>query len=204
LKINGRDLLTTGLQIAKHSAVGPAVEAPVKLLSGLRNLMLCLVILLSSSGWAQTPTECLQQATAVEQSSAYLQAFTSLPTPPFVPLQTRGEARFVNTSALFAEVIDISPKSIIINDIEELRFISYTLAGTSLLLVLKSAPEWTAEKSRKVVAVARALNLSLSLVWLDESPVPAQLVTTIVESNGRVVRLNELTRAVLEKFCVAP
>ncbi|MDQ3233790.1 MAG: hypothetical protein M3Q07_18390 [Pseudobdellovibrionaceae bacterium] len=175
------------------------------LLCGLRKSLLSLCLgLIASSGWAQTPTECLQQATAVEQSSAYLQAFTSLPTPPFVPLITRGEARFVNTAALFAEVIDVSPKAIILNEIEELRFISYTLAGSSLLLVLPSAPDWTAEKSRKVVAVARALNLSLSLVWLDESAIPSQLVTTIVETNGRVIRLNELTRAVLEKFCVAP
>jgi hypothetical protein len=204
LKINGRDLLTTGLQIAKHSAVGPAVEAPVKLLCGLRNSILTLLALITTSAWAQTPTLCLQESVAMEQSSAWLQAFTALPTPPFVPLITRGEARFVNTSALLAEVVNVSPGSIILNDVDELRFISYTLAGTPLLLILKSAPDWTAEKSRKVVAVARTLNISLSLVWLDESPVPAQLATTIVEANGRIIRLNELTRAVVEKFCVAP
>jgi len=204
LKINGRDLLTTGLQIAKHSVVGPAVEAPVKLLCGLRNSVLTFWALMASTASAQMPMDCLQEAVAVEQSSAYLQAFTALPTPPFVPLITRGEARFVNTAALFADVIPVSPRAIILNDVEELRFISYTLAGTPLLLVLKSAPDWTAEKSRKVALVARTLNLSLSLVWLDESPIPAQLLTTIAETNGRVVRQNELTRAVLEKFCITP
>jgi hypothetical protein len=146
----------------------------------------------------------LQEKLALEQSSAWLQAFTALPTPPFVPLITRGEARFVNTAALLSEVVSVSPRSIILNDVEELRFISYTLAGTPLLLILKSAPEWTSEKSRKVVAVARTLNISLSLVWLDESPVPTQLAITIEEANGRIIRQNELTRAVLEKFCVAP
>jgi hypothetical protein len=203
LKINGRDLLTDGLQIAEHSAVGPAVEAPVMLLCGLRNSVLTLVTLMSTSTLAQTPTQCLQESVAMEQSSAWLQAFTALPTPPFVPLITRGEARYVNTASLFAEVIGISPKSIILNDVEELRFISYTLAGTPLLLVLKSAPDWTAEKSRKVVAVARTLQLTISLVWLDDGLVPSQLATTIAETNGRVVRLNELTRVVLEKFCLA-
>jgi hypothetical protein len=33
--------------------------------------------------------------------------------------------------------------------------------------------------------------------------VPAQLVSTIEETSGRIIRQNELTRAVLEKFCVA-
>lgn len=176
----------------------------MKLLCGLRNSILTLFALMTTSAWAQTPTQCLQENVAMEQSSAWLQAFTALPTPPFVPLITRGEARFVNTAALLAEVVSVSPGSIILNNVDELRFISYTLAGTPLLLILKSAPDWTAEKSRKVVAVARTLNISLSLVWLDESPVPAQLGTTIVETNGRIIRLNELTRAVLEKFCVAP
>jgi hypothetical protein len=204
LKINGRDLLTVGLQLAKHSVVGPAVEVPVKLLCGLRNLFLAFWALMASMTSAQTPMDCLQEEVAAEQSSAYLQAFTSLPTPPFVPLITRGEAKFVNTAALFADIIAVSPKSIIMNNIEELRFISYALAGTPLLLVLKSAPDWTSDKNRKVIAVARTLNLSLSLVWLDENPIPAQLVTTIVETNGRIVRQNELTRAVLEKFCITP
>ncbi|WP_218110326.1 hypothetical protein [Oligoflexus tunisiensis] len=140
----------------------------------------------------------------MEQSSAYLQAFTALPTPPFVPLITQGEARFVSTASLFAEVIEVPAKSIIINEVDELRFISYTLAGTSLLLVLNSAPDWTAEKSHKVVAVANLMNITLSLVWVDDRPVPPQLVSTILETNGRVVRLNELTRAVFEKFCVSP
>ncbi len=175
----------------------------MKLLSGLRNSILTLFTLITTPAWAQTPAQCLQESVALEQSSAWLQAFTAFPTPPFVPLITRGEARFVNTAALLSEVIPVSPKSIILNDVDELRFISYTLAGTPLLLVLKSAPDWTAEKSRKVVAVARTLNISLSLIWLEEGPIPSQLATTIVETNGRMVRLNELTRAVLEKFCVA-
>jgi hypothetical protein len=174
------------------------------MLCGLRNSILMLLTLLSLPARAQNPTECLNEITAMEQSSAYLQAFTALPTPPFVPLITQGEARFVNTAALFADVIDVSAKSVIINEIDELRFISYTLAGTSLLLVLNAAPDWTAEKSRKVVAVANLMNLTLSLVWLDDRPVPPQLVATILETNGRVVRLNELTRAVFEKFCVSP
>jgi hypothetical protein len=158
---------------------------------------------MATSTLAQTPTQCLQESVAMEQSSAWLQAFTALPTPPFVPLITRGEGRYVNTAALFAEVTGVSPRSIILNDIEELRFISYTLAGTPLLLVVKSAPDWTPEKSRKVVAVARTLQIAISLVWLDEAQVPAQLAATIAETHGRIVRLNELTRAVLEKFCVA-
>ncbi len=175
----------------------------MNLLSGLRNSILTLFTLFTTSAWAQTPAQCLQESVALEQSSAWLQAFTAFPTPPFVPLITRGEARFVNTAALLSEVIPVSPKSIILNDVDELRFISYTLAGTPLILVLKSAPDWTAEKSRKVVAVARALNISLSLIWLEDGPIPPQLATTILETNGRMVRLNELTRAVLEKFCVA-
>jgi hypothetical protein len=203
LKINGRDLLTTGLQIAKHIAVGLAVEAPLMLLSGLRNSILTFLAVISTQVWAQTPTQCLQESVAMEQSAAWLQALTAMPTPPFVPLITRGEARFVSTAALLSEVAPVSKKSIILNDIQELRFISTTLAGTQLVLILKSAPDWTAEKSRKVVAVARALNISISLVWLDEGQVPALLASTITETNGRIIRLNELTRSVLEKFCVA-
>ncbi|HET9240967.1 MAG TPA: hypothetical protein VFO10_27120 [Oligoflexus sp.] len=175
----------------------------MKMLSGLRNSILTFLALISTQVWAQTPTQCLQENVALEQSAAWLQALTAMPTPPFVPLITRGEARFVNTAALLSEVAPVSPRSIILNDIEELRFISTTLAGTPLVLILKSAPDWTAEKSRKVVAVARTLNISLSLVWLDESQVPALLASTIAEANGRIIRLNELTRAVLEKFCVA-
>jgi hypothetical protein len=173
------------------------------LLSGLRNSILTFLALISTQVWAQTPTQCLQESVAMEQSAAWLQALTAIPTPPFVPLITRGEARFVNTAALLSEVAPVSPKSIILNDVEELRFISTTLAGTPLVLILKSAPDWTPEKSRKVVAVARTLNISLSLLWLDESEVPALFASTITESNGRIIRLNELTRSVLEKFCVA-
>ena len=177
----------------------------MKLLCGMRNLMLSFFAVLSAPIMAQSSAagNCLQQSLAVEQSSAFLQALTAMPTPPFVPLITQGEARFVSTASLYAEVIKVSPKAIILNDIDELRFISYTLAGSSLLLVLKSAPDWTEEKSRKVVAVAKTLKLSLTLVWLDAGSVPAQLATTIEETNGRVVRLNELTRVVMEKFCVA-
>ena len=147
------------------------------------------------------PSECLQQSLAMEQSSAYLQALTALPTPPFVPVISRGEARFVSVSGLYAEVLGVSPRSIILNDIEELRFISHTLSGTPLLLVLKSAPEWTAAKSRKVVSVAKTLGLSISLLWLDDSLIPDQLAETIVETQGKSFRSNDLTRLVMQKFC---
>ncbi len=176
----------------------------MKLLCGCRSWILGLLYaVMSVPGMAQSPTDCLQQSQALEQSSAYLTALTALPTPPFVPVVTRGEARFVSSSFLFSEMLGVSPKSVILNDIEELKFISYTLAGTPLLLVLKAAPDWTAEKSRKVVAVAKTLKISISLVWLDEAVIPSQLATTIADSNGQSFRLNDVNRLVLQKFCLS-
>ncbi len=174
------------------------------LLRGCGNwLLLSLLGLVSVSvlAQAQGPAECLQQSLAVEQSSAYLQALTALPTPPFVPVISRGEARFVAVSGLYSEVLGVSPRSIILNDIEELRFVSQTLSGTPLLLVLKAAPDWTEAKSRKVVSVAKTLGLSISLLWLDDSLIPDQLASTIAETQGKSFRINDLTRLVMQKFC---
>jgi hypothetical protein len=204
VKINGSDLLTTGLQIAQGPLEGPVAEVVVRLLCGLWNLTLAFIVLTSSPIQAQTePLNCLEKPLAMEQSSALLRVLTAHPLPYAVPLITRvGPEKYITTSVLFAEVMDVSPMAVIVNNIDELRHISHTLAGTQILLVLKSASGFTEEKSRKVNAVAKTSNITISLVWLGEGPVPMPLAAIVKDPERSMLRLNELTRIVLEKFCL--
>lgn len=145
---------------------------------------------------------CLPPALAVEQSNAYLQFFRTLPTAPFVPLQSSLRAEFVSASQVFAEVLELSPKTLIINHLDELKYLPFTLARSSVLLVIDKAENWTEAKHNKASAVAKTAAIEISLVWLGSAEVPAQLRQTITENGGHLWRLPELNKAVLDYFCL--
>ncbi|MCX6131840.1 MAG: hypothetical protein NTX25_22620 [Proteobacteria bacterium] len=170
----------------------------------LRGIGIIYCSLLSTAllaGEASQLKGCLQDAAALERASNYLAVLTALPTPPIVPVSGSATMHFATSSQLFSEILDVSPHAVILNEIEELRFISYTLARTSILLVLNSAEGFTAEKSRRVTAVAKMMGIKISLVWLENSNIPEALQSLMSSVRGQSWRLSDLTREVMDKTC---
>ncbi|RYZ83655.1 MAG: hypothetical protein EOP04_19540 [Proteobacteria bacterium] len=99
-------------------------------------------------------------------------------------------------SKAYADVLETSDKSIIINNVEELRFISQTLAHSNILLVLQGNSEWDADKSRKVLSVAKLLDIKVSMVWLGEKASPKALKDMVVESGGTNFNTRDLIQRV--------
>lgn len=67
----------------------------------------------------------------------------------------------------------------------------------------KEARSWDAEKSRKVLAVARLQNIRISLLWLETQAPQAALDTLVKESGGQVWLLSDLNRLVFQYVCSA-
>ncbi len=147
------------------------------------------------------PEQCLESSEAVAQSTAYLQAMTATPTPPFVPIQAGGEAKFIATAQLFQDIMGMRPPTIILNSLEELRFLPYTLARSQLLLVIKSDGHWTADKTKKVLAVAKTSQIAISILWLSESPASEDVKAISLQSQGQFFRSADLVRRVMDHFC---
>ncbi len=144
---------------------------------------------------------CLKDANKREQSSQILAFMTSLPTPPVVPLQEPEGLHYQTSSAVFGRILGTSAQATVLNDIEELRFLPYTLTGTPLLLVIRSAGAWTPEKARKVVSVAKTQENSISIVWLSEMRLTPSLKALAVETGGRAFEMRDLNRLVLRHVC---
>lgn len=150
----------------------------------MRILMLLSFFLLSDVLLAGISPICSIAGPNAKQSENLLTALTLFPTPAFLVLDTEGKAKFVPPSKAYADVLETSDKSIIINNVEELRFISQTLAHSNILLVLQGNSEWDADKSRKVLSVAKLLDIKVSMVWLGEKASPKALKDMVVESGG--------------------
>lgn len=167
----------------------------------LRSILVSLALCQGDLAIATDKLACLNEKEALDQSSSYLAVLTALPTPPYVPIASALQNKFISTSILFAEVLGIDERSVILNNTDDLRFVPQTLAKTSLLLVLDSIQQWDEVKANKVTAAARILKIKISVLWLKNSPVPGTLVSTSKESGGQIFRLPELNRKLFEKFC---
>ena len=166
----------------------------------MRLLILLSCIVFSSVSFAGISPICSVAGVARQQSENLMAALTRVPSPPFVVLEQEGKARFVSPSKMYASILDTSEHSIVINDLEELRFLSQTLSHSTILLVLAGKADWDLEKSRRVLSVAKLLDIKLSLLWLGEATSPKILRDMIVQSGGENFATSDLFYRV-EKLC---
>ncbi len=143
---------------------------------------------------------CSTAGPKVEHSENLIGALTLLPTPAFLVLDVQGQARFIPPARAYADVLNTSDRSIIINNVEELRFISQTLAHSHILLVLDGKPEWDQEKSRKVISVAKLLDIKVSMLWLGEQASPKPLKDLVAASGGATFETKDLIQKV-DRLC---
>ena len=144
---------------------------------------------------------CLKDEKNREISGKLLALMTTIPTPPVVPLEEAEGLRYKTSAVIFSRVLGTSPYGTILNDSEELRFLPYTLAGTPLLLVIRSAGDWNPEKARKVASVAKLQGNAISLLWLSEATIPGSLKNLVKETGGRAFGSRDLNRMVFKYVC---
>ncbi len=166
----------------------------------LLKFILTLSLLTSTFAFGQMATLCSVAGAPGKFSENLLGALTRFPTPAFVVVEQGGQARYVAPSKMYASVLNTPERSIILNDVEELRFLSQTLAHSSVLLVLNGKVEWNEEKAQKVVAVAKLLDIKVSMVWLNESQSPKALRDMVNKTGGSNFASSDLVRQV-EKLC---
>ncbi len=160
----------------------------------MRNFLLLLSLMLSELCLANP---CSVVGTESRKSQNLLEALTQYPTPAFLVTEKEGRTRFIPPAKLYAEVLNLSEKSLIINNVEELRFLSQTLARSEVLMVLKETSDFNfaAEKAAKVSSVTKLLGIRLNLVWIGESIGPKVLRDLVEESGGHSFE----TRDILKK-----
>ncbi len=160
----------------------------------MRNFLL-LFALFASEILVANP--CAVVGSEAHNSQNLVEALTQYPTPAFLVTEKEGRTRFVPPSKLYADVLNISEKSLIINDVEELRFLSQTLARSEVLMVLKESPDFSfaEDKAAKVGSVAKILNIRLNLVWIGENSSPKTLRDLVQVSGGQSFE----TRDILKK-----
>ncbi|MBC7531905.1 MAG: hypothetical protein H7318_10025 [Oligoflexus sp.] len=164
-------------------------------------LLICLSwLLISDVLLAGISPICSIAGPKAKQSENLMSALTLVPTPAFLVLEMEGKAKFVPPTKAYADVLQTSDRSIIINDVEELRFISQTLAHSNILLVLEGKNEWDAEKSRKVLSVAKLLDIKVSMLWLGDKASPKALKDMVVQSGGAAFDTKDLFQRV-DRLC---
>ncbi|RZA25223.1 MAG: hypothetical protein EOP10_07510 [Proteobacteria bacterium] len=169
----------------------------------MRMLMIIISLLLSDIVLAGSNplNPCAVVGNGAHRSENLMGALTQWPTPAFMVLEQAGAARFVAPSKVYADVLEIHEKSLIINHLEELRFLSQTLAHSEILLVLKEASDLDDVKVKKVLSVAKLLDISLSLVWLNDKPSSKALKDLVAQSGGRSFDTRDLLKRTGE-LCV--
>jgi hypothetical protein len=150
---------------------------------------------------AEMASRCLQDESKRESSGKLLAVMTTMPTPPVVPVEEPEGLRYLTSSSIFSRILGSPANAVILNESEELRFLPFTLSGTPVLLVIRAANNWNAQKAKKVASVAKLQGNSISLLWLNESPIPASLRLLAKETGGRAFGLRDLNRLVLRHVC---
>lgn len=159
----------------------------------MRNLLLFFVLILSEISLAHgSSNPCRVAGPEVRRSENLLSVLTQVPTPAFVVLDLRGSARFVPPARIYSEVLQTNEHSLIINDLEDLRFISQTLARSEILLVLKGKVEFPEAKAQKILSLAKILNVKISMVWLNDTPVPKSVKNLVAGSGGKTFETRDL------------
>lgn len=159
----------------------------------MRILLFFLILSLSEISFARSASNpCSIVGSKARRSENLLSALTQVPTPAFLVLDHGGSARFVSPARIYAEVLQTNERSLILNDLEELRFISQTLAHSEILLVLKGKADFDESKTQKVLSVARVLDIRLSLVWLNDTPTPKAIKDLVAGSGGKSFETRDL------------
>lgn len=162
----------------------------------MRKLSCFAFVLFSQISFASTlpsaNNPCSIAGAEARRSENLLGALTQWPTPAFFVLDRGGSSRFVAPSKIFADVLNINEKSLIVNDVEELRFLSQTLAHSEILMVLKGKSDLNESKVKKVISVAKILDIKLSMVWLNDFPSPKPLKDLVSETGGRSFETRDL------------
>ncbi len=161
----------------------------------------CLPLRLFANPEVEMANRCLRDDDKRELSGKLLALMTTLPTPPIVPVEEAEGLRYLTSSNVFSRILGTSAHATILNDTEELRFLPYSLANTPVLLIVRSEGEWSLERARKVLSVAKMQGNTISFLWLNETAVPASFRTLAKETNGRAFGLRDLNRLVLRHVC---
>lgn len=153
----------------------------------MRTLFLLATMLISEIALASpvVNNSCLISGSESKRSENLLAALTQVPTPAFYALDQKGKTRFVPPAKVFADVLKIGDKSLILNSLEELRFLSQTLAKSEILLVLtnEGVRDFSEDKLSRVLSVARLMQIKMNVVWIAEEPMP-KLVKDLAQQSG--------------------
>ena len=167
----------------------------------MRSLIFLGFLFLSEALFAGTSAICSISGVQAQQSQNLMSALTLVPTPAFLVLDVEGKAKFVPPARAYADVLRTPERAIIINHVEELRFITQTLAHSNILLVLEGDTDWDAEKSRKVLSVAKLLDIKVSMLWLGENASPKPLRDLVLGSGGLAFNTKDLLQNV-DRLCL--
>lgn len=149
-----------------------------------------------------TRAEQVPRADACEAKQASLfAALSQLPSLPYVAVEGGG---YRPTSMLLAAVLGASPRSLILNSSDELRYITATLYRSPLILVIDAAKDFDQQKLNKVLAVAKLQEISISLLWLSNAVIPSELEALVAASGGKVWKQTELKAGMQAYACAKP
>lgn len=150
---------------------------------------------------AEAQPTCPGQEIMEISRAKILQVIEVQPTPPFVALENSGQTRFIMSSQLLAAILGTSPKALILNDSEELKYISHSLNRSAIFLILSEAKEWSEKKASRVEAVARLQEISISLLWLGPDAAPPSLVELVRGSKGQFLTRDVFLAATDNYLC---
>lgn len=144
---------------------------------------------------------CLDSENEAGKTQSLLSGLLRFPTIPYMIADKDGVSAFVPTSSVFASVLGTANQAVLINHAQELRFLPNVLAKSALLLVLNQADGFSDELAAKAIADASDLELTISLVWISNEPIPAGLTKIVKATSGLLVEREELVRRVFAYAC---
>lgn len=164
----------------------------------MRIVLTLVLIFASHVSLAAQATPCAITESEARRSENRLSALTQFPTPAFMILDQGGSTRFVSPAKVYADVLNTSDRSLIINEPEELRFLSQTLARSEILMILKGKTDFDQVKATKVLSVTKLLDIKLSMIWLGDTQAPKVLRDLVAHSGGRAFGTRDLLQGIDE------
>ncbi len=162
----------------------------------LRSWLVILVLMTVATGVYAADAACPNADKDRALEAKIAASLMAWPTPPFVALEGTQQTQFVMTQALFADVLKQREPALLVNEVDQLRFLPYTLASSSLLLILRDAGTWDENKARRVEAVAGLHQMKLSLIWLGQGESPSSLSALVEHTGGRLWNRESLMSAI--------
>jgi hypothetical protein len=170
--------------------------------SSMRLLPLILGFVLSAPSWASPSTSghCNAPDLKAWNPQNLVGTLTQWPTPRFLILEQDSGPRFVAPSKVYSSILGTHERSLILNSIEELRFLSQALAHSEVLLVLKDHANLDEARATALSRLSHILDIKLSLLWLDDRPSPKVLKDLVRQSGGQSFTTKDLLRRIVD-FC---